>query len=425
MLGASQAKRRRVKDLILDCRKWMVMGVAAMVVSAAPALAQDNSAVAAPATAIAPPPKVGTIGPGELSNFSLPGTVTHAADKPAAAPPLPPRATAPKTVAPRPEAATKVSAMTPPATSNSDLFRRPPSLPNSSDVASTAMAPPMIANPPPLTPPAESNGLSLWPWAIALLAIIGTGLLWFGRLRRGGQRTAVADNAIDIVLPPAAGPRPDPTPAAPIPSPAGSRRPLPTTLMPKPAPAAPAAPPIAPQPDPIIPGGIVSTGLRPWIDVELSPDRALLDEQGAAIAFELTLFNSGSAAARDVVVEAKLLNAGASQDVELSAFFTAEATLSDPIPQIAPYARIPLRSAVRLPREAISEYDYEGRKLFMPLVAISVRYRWSSGDGQSAAGFLVGQGAAGQEKLAPLRIDLGARSWNGLGARRYEKGVRR
>ena len=61
----------------------------------------------------------------------------------------------------------------------------------------------------------------------------------------------------------------------------------------------------------------------------------------------------------------------------------------------------------------------------MPLVAVSVRYRWSSGDGQSAVGFLVGQGAEGQEKLAPLRIDRGARSWNGLGVRRYEKGVRR
>ena len=61
----------------------------------------------------------------------------------------------------------------------------------------------------------------------------------------------------------------------------------------------------------------------------------------------------------------------------------------------------------------------------MPLVAISVRYRWSNGEGQSAVGVLVGQGTEGQEKLAPLRIDLGARSWNGLGVRRYEKGVRR
>lgn len=143
-----------------------------------------------------------------------------------------------------------------------------------------------------------------------------------------------------------------------------------------------------------------------------------------AIAFEVTLFNSGSAAARDVVIEARLLNAGTRQDAELSAFFTDPATAGDPIPQIAPYARIPLRSAVRLTRAEVREYEIEGRKLFVPMVAISVRYRWSSGAGHSAVGFLVGQGAEGQEKLAPLRLDRGSRSWKGLGARRYEKGLR-
>ena len=197
-----------------------------------------------------------------------------------------------------------------------------------------------------------------------------------------------------------------------------------------PPPAGPAAaprivsdPPVRPRPDPIIPGGIVSTGLRPWIDIELTPDRALLDAQGTAIAFELTLLNSGSAAARDVIVEARLLNAGARQDVELSAFF-AEISPGDPIPQIAPYARIPLRSAVRLTREDIREYEIEGRKLFVPLLAVNVRYRWSSGEGQSAAGFLIGQGGEDKDKLAPLRLDKGDRSWNGLGVRRYEKGIR-
>ena len=418
-----------MKDRILDCRKGMVMGVAGTLailsLAAAPALAQDNATVAAPAPVIPPAPKPGAIGPGELSNFSLPGTVTRSADKPAATPtPAPsPSATATKPTATRPAATTVAPANARPVATANDLFRRPPTLPNSSDVASTGVASPVIASPIPMPQREGSSGMTLWPWAIALLAIVGAGLLWFGRHRRQGQRYAAAGSAIDIVLPPEPSPRPDPTPAVPVPVPTGSRRPLPTTLMPKPAPVPAQA--IAPRPDPIIPGGIVSTGLRPWIDVELSPDRALLDEQGAAIAFEVTLFNSGSAAARDVVIEAKLLNAGASQDVELSAFFTAEATLSDPIPQIAPYARVPLRSAVRLPRSAISEYDYEGRKLFMPLVAISVRYRWSTGDGQSAAGFLVGQGTEGQEKLAPLRIDRGARSWKGLGARRYEKGVRR
>jgi hypothetical protein len=252
--------------------------------------------------------------------------------------------------------------------------------------------------------------------------------MYFGRRRAEPAGHAPIDLGRRAM--PDLAPRPDPVPRpAPVPAgtaAGGARKPLPTTLMPPPPSASPrpmSDPPVQPRPDPIVPGGIVSTGLRPWIDIDLNPDRALLDEQGTAIAFEVTLYNSGSAAARDVVIEARLLNAGASQDVELSAFF-AEISPGDPIPQIAPYARVPLRSAVRLTRDAIREYEIEGRKLFVPLIAVNVRYRWSSGEGQSAAGFLVGQSGEGKEKLAPLRIDKGDRSWKGLGVRRYEKGLR-
>ena len=410
----------------MNVAKGIALALAAVSLAAGPLVAQNVVSVTGP-----PAPKTNDIGPGELSNFSLNGTVTQPADKPVAKP-APTTTPAPTATAPvqivRPATAAPAAAKpTGPAAPDNDLFRRPPTLPDSSAVPALGEAPPAIVDtlPPAATPGGPSGGFSFLPWLIGLLAVAGGALLWFGRQRRQAQRYAAAGSVpIDIVRAPDPEPgpaaaafalRPDPTPSQ------GARKPLPTTLMPPPLQSA----PVQPRADPIIPGGIVSTALRPWIDVELSPDRALLDESGAAIAFEVVLYNSGSAAARDVIIEAKLLNAGASQDVELSAFFTAQATVSDPIPQIAPYARIPLRSAVRLPREAISEYDYEGRKLFMPLVAISVRYRWSSGEGQSAAGFLVGQGAEGQEKLAPLRIDRGARSWNGLGARRYEKGVRR
>jgi len=159
--------------------------------------------------------------------------------------------------------------------------------------------------------------------------------------------------------------------------------------------------------------------------VELEPDRALLDENGAAIAFNVTLVNSGSAPARDVSIEACLLNAGAKQDVELTEFYQRPRKDSDSIPIIAPQSRIPLRTAVKIPREMIQEYEVEGRKLFMPMVAVSTRYRWSSGEGQTGVSFLVGKGREEEERLAPFRVDQGARSWKGLGARRYEKGLRR
>ncbi len=402
------------------------MLAAAWALAAAPALAQSNTSDSAPPTS--------DIGPGELSNFSLNGTVTRPAEQPPAPQPAPATRPAPTTAAPADRPATPATTGRPAASAaaaqpGSDLLRRPPTLPDASAANAVTAAPPIEpvgnAN---SGPALASEGFSLLPWIVALLAVAGMAVMYFGRQRRPlGASAGAGASAIDITRreAPEPAPRPDPVPRGPASTPGvagGARKPLPTNLMPPPAAPRP-TPSIKPRPDPIVPGGIVSTGLRPWIDIELTPDRALLDDQGTAIAFELTLFNAGSAAARDVVIEARLLNAGASQDIEMSAFF-AEISPGDPIPQIAPYARIPLRSAVRLSRAEIREYEIEGRKLFVPLIAVSVRYRWSSGEGQSAAGFLVGQGGEGKEKLAPLRLDKGDRSWKGLGVRRYEKGLR-
>ena len=414
---------------LVNLAKAVVLA-SAVALGVAPLVAQSNGAATAP-----PPTNSTDIGPGELSNFTLNGTVTRPADRPPAPQPAAPvtrPAAAPATRDTRPPASATTSqpATAQPNPANSDLFRRPPTLPDASASNAVTAAPPIVSgDQPSAVPPLVSEGFSLLPWIVALLAVAGAGVMVFGRQRRQQRYATDGPAPIDITrreMPepgsaPAASPGDAPAPA----STGGARRPLPTTLMPPPpTPSVQPQPSSQARPDPVIPGGIVATSLRPWIDIELTPDRALLDDDGAAIAFEVTLFNSGSAAARDVIIEARLLNAGASQDVELSEYFTAAGAPGDPIPQIAPYARIPLRSAVRLTRAEIREYDIEGRKLFMPLVAISVRYRWSSGDGHSAAGFLVGQGKAGQEKLAPLRLDRGARSWKGLGARRYEKGLR-
>jgi hypothetical protein len=170
---------------------------------------------------------------------------------------------------------------------------------------------------------------------------------------------------------------------------------------------------------------VVTASLRPWIELELEPSQAMVTDEHAAIAFDVTLYNSGSAPARDVAIQACLINAGQQQDVELSEFYTSPGDVRDKIPAVPPMGRITLKSAVRLPRSAVREYEVEGRKLFMPMVAVNSRYRWSSGEGQSAASFLVGPAANDSQKLAPLRLDQGKRGWKSLAARRYEKGIRR
>ena len=418
-------------------------------------LAAGASAQEAAQNAARETPAEETLGPRELRNFSLDGRVVRPAEQPpeTAAPP-PPVAVAPSPArrdpvlersiaAAEPAAADERPRISPPV---SDMLSRPPTRPQP---RSATAAPPTVAGRAPLeidSPPQE--GSSLLMWLAGLLGLAGlAAVAWFLRSGRSryalvGGREEAAANPLDGLQPPERQPAASERSAAPRP-PSASPAKGPPVLRPKPDPV-PAGRAAAPRPQPVsapppaggivsslkagpqVPAGaVVASSLRPWIDVELTPDRALVDDQGAAIAFDVTLINSGSAPARDVTIEACLLNAGAAQDVELGEFYQRPRSSPDSIPVIAPMARVPLRTAVRIPRDKIREYEVDGRKLFMPMVAVSTRYRWSSGEGQTGASFLVGKGREEAEKLAPLRIDQGARSWAGLGARRYEKGLRR
>ena len=402
-------------------------------IALAPAAAQD----AAP-----PPEQSDAVGPRELENFNLEGRVTRPAEQqqqqdapvtqPAVAQPTRTETTPARESntasrsddQPRRQTAAPVRAE--PA---SDLLTRAPTrpLPRAAQ-SSTASAAPATPPRPALVTPADEGSSSLLVWIAALLFAAGGAVVyWFVRHGRGASPAYAGGYA-----PANAYPAPTPAqPSKPLPRAATPpvadepivRRPMPTTLRPKPdAPVSGAV--TTSSPAATKPLGIVASSLRPWIEVELSPDRALVDDNGAAIAFNVTLFNSGSAPARDVSIEACLLNAGARQDAELSEFYKKPREGTDSIPVIAPQSRVPLRTAVKIPRDMIHEYEVEGRKLFMPMVAVSTRYRWSSGEGQTGVSFLVGKDQEEQARLAPLRIDQGTRSWKGLGARRYEKGLR-
>lgn len=403
----------------------LILAASAIAAAAAPTRAQDNSAQSAPPAE--------AVGPRELENFSLEGRVTRPAEEvagpeaqPATPTPRQPSSAPPsERSVPRPvveSSADRAPATRPPA---EEVLARPLSRPQPSGTEQARAEPPAAPPRPALVTDAPAEqGSSLLMWLAALLFAAGAAAVyWFVRGRgermahAGGYRSGYAGRGADSAPPE---PRPAPLPRAAQPEP---RPPVPATVGPRAdAPVSSAPPGASPPSKPV---GIVASSLRPWIDVELTPDRALVDDNGAAIAFNVTLVNSGSAPARDVSIEACLLNAGARQDSELSDFYQKPKSSSDSIPVIAPMARVPLRTAVKIPRDMIHEYEVEGRKLFMPMVAVSTRYRWSSGEGQTGASFLVGKGKEEQERLAPLRIDQGARSWNGLGARRYEKGLRR
>jgi hypothetical protein len=405
---------------------------------APPALAQSNDKPVD--VTAAPAPSADTVGPSQLQNFNLQGTVTRPADRPAASTTSPAVAS---TAQPAPGAdnSTESGPSRPPAASGSAVVVRPAIAPSRqqasasqslaiSDTAtpslplevrtSTASQPSDIGTAP---PPAASLGGSerpwSWPWLAALIALIGGGafMVWSrrGRGRRYGDpsRMAFAGLVPDAEIQPApfppARPRPDPVPPRAQPAP-------------QPSPVPPPAPKPAPRP-PVDDGLIRSTALKPELNFQFVPDRAVVTENEVMLQFDVVLTNSGAAPARDVLVEAKLVPAHAGQDQEIAAFFQQPEATGDRMAGIPPLGKISLKSAVRLPLDQLHSFEVDGRTLFVPLVAFNILFRSSGGEGQASASFLVGRGTDGDEKLAPFRLDLGPRIFRGLSARPHSMGL--
>ena len=405
----------------------IAVGCALAMAGASPLAAQsttatDNSSIVAPP----PPAAANVVGPRELQNFSLGGRTARPAE-PVPAPAettAPPPISQPVTSAARPSQAPPKPA--PAAPSKSTLAEPQPKAaePN----ASTVSAQPSFAEPTPAAPVVlpPSSAVSVpdiqpqpdsaprWPWWVAGLAAVAA-LAWFGWRRRPVEQLAVRQPLQRATPPPAP---PSDTINARI---AATPPPSDTINARLPAATAPRQPRSV---HPALDGAIVSRGLRPQLAFEFKPIRVEIDATGGALlSFELTVINNGGAPARDLTIEAAMMNAGPSQDTEIAAFFRSPVARGDRIPLVPPMGRINVRSRVPLAPHQINPIEIEGRKLLVPLVAINALYRWSGGDGHQSASFLVGRGGEDGGKMGPFSLDRGPRAWAGLGARPHSAGL--
>jgi hypothetical protein len=427
-MGANQRAKREQMRAVSRFGTALLAGTLALV--PASALAQE----APPASDT--PATDAVVGPPQLQNFSLNGTVTRAADQPVPVQPAPrareqrsaaqPAQTATQAATSRTETAAAPAARTPtpapsPAprqveTAAADTPRaaapdgnpepqrqsQPSSsvtvaLPGLGDSAGSAApaASPGFAPEPATGTLAPEHSFSILPWLLAALALaLGGGFLFW----RNRQREAFA---------PAGGPQVD---AFVAPEPA-----------PRPAPAPPAAAPKAPTPATT---GIVSTRLRPWIEIAFHPLRCILEDERVTIEFELELFNSGSGPARAVLAEASLFNAGGSQDREIGAFFANPVAQGERIQVIPPLKRVGIKTQVVAPRAQLQAYQLAGHEVFVPVIGFNALYSWSGGEGQTSVCYLLGRDTK-SEKMGPFRLDLGPRIFRGLAAKLLPAGVRK
>ena len=247
---------------------------------------------------------------------------------------------------------------------------------------------------------------------LMLAAVLGGGaalLMW-----RRRSRVALAEGSQFEYY---SSPEPVPAPT-PIPPPQPSHvpvKPLPRTELP---PAAPAKPTGVPKP-----AGVVSSRLRPWVDLNFTPLACDIEADRLVIHFDIELLNSGSSAARDLLVEVSLFNAGPTQQQDIAAFFANPAGPGERIPGIAPLKSLSIRNSIVVDRSNIQMVELGGNQVYVPVVAFNVHYRGTAGDAQTSGSYLVGRDTGG-DKLGPLQLGR-PRQITGLGVRPLPIAVRR
>lgn len=366
-----------------------------------------------------------TVGPTELQNFSLSGRGAKPADQPpeqSAPQPQPTMDTGTATaqVVPRADRVKPESRRL----AHSTLKRSPRPQPISDPIAATTTevtlqpsatatisAGAQTSSTNSFSPPAHHaaegvpprSAVPYLPWLVGAFAL-GMGalvLLW----RRRSREEFAGDAGVDMFSQPQVPPAP--VPAA-----------RPTGLRPD-------VPAHGPVPVPSKPrsGGIVSSRLRPNLEIAVQPLRCLVEGDRVVLEFELELFNTGTAPARAVQAEAGLLNAGGTNEQELAAFYSRPVGSGEQIDAIGPMKRMAFTSQVIAPRASLPDYEVGGRKAIVPVLAFNALYQWSGGQAQTSAAFLVGQETR-SEKLAPFVSEGPSREFRGLGAHLLPASVR-
>jgi hypothetical protein len=362
---------------ISSYRTALAASLAAATALAAPAGASvgDFRLPPAPSTQEPPPPRVGPVAP-DVPESRVRPTPTPTASSPA----TPVQGAAPVVVPPRPnrEASRPAGTAQPttqPTIAPVETSEAAPTEATSGAAAvpstgSTPIAPPPAS--PAVTPAADKEGGSWWPWALA--GLLALGALGFAGWRWWQQRPTL---------------RPGAVPQLERPRVARSAEPEPGTA---PAPAAAAEP----------------------LQVTLEPLRLSLTLINATLSYRLEVANRGASPIEDLKIGADMISAHASM--------SREEQLAGP--SIPPQQRIlrldPGQSEViegefRVPFSQIVPIRQGNAALLLPLA----RFRLETAGAEPVVRtFVVGQPGQGAG-LQPFRLDLGPRIYPRLAQRAF------
>ncbi len=241
-----------------------------------------------------------------------------------------------------------------------------------------------------------------WPWAAGAAVLLAGLGAW--ALRRRRHRAQAYDGE---------------TPSQPTPE---------TPAVPKPASVV-SSPVEAPAPatcQPALLTRMPAPAARPWLELDVHPRRGGVNLLSLAVELDITVRNTGEAAAESVLIEVTLLPARTGQDAELAALF-ARAVARPVVPAFAlePAEERRARIVTALPLTGVEPLVARGRSMLVPVIAINAVYRWAAAEaGQTAGTIVVGVENEGREELAPFWLDT-PRMHDRLAARPYMLTIRR
>ena len=173
-------------------------------------------------------------------------------------------------------------------------------------------------------------------------------------------------------------------------------------------------PPPPPRPEPVP---------RPWLELELTAERAASTDAEASVDFEMIIRNTGKSAARNIRINARMFNAGREQDKEIGAFFRTkgEGRKTHVIGELPAGERGLVQGTVSMPREEMRALQVNNQLLFIPVVGVNLVYDWGEGrTGQTSKSYVIGR-ELGEEsdKMGAIRLDLCPRIYRTVGQRQH------
>ncbi len=186
----------------------------------------------------------------------------------------------------------------------------------------------------------------------------------------------------------------------------------------------PEAPTIAaiPASGPVLPKALAKAPIS-FVDLAFTPDRVVISFNSMTLYGDLAIYNRGKSPAFDVQLHTALISANENQHDEINAFLAnGHDTQAELLYDIEPGEKINLALSLVLPLVEVKRFALGSQMLAVPILLARLDYRTNKNKASlrtvETVSCLIGREASPpQPKMGPLRLDLGARSYTGLGQR--------